>query len=76
LTLRQDSIDHSAVHVGQPEVAACVAVGQSFVIEAEQVKHGGMEVVDRNGIFNGSETEIIRGSINGSTFDSAPGEPI
>ncbi len=35
--LGDQSLDHVAVDVGQPEVAAVVTVGQLFVIETKQV---------------------------------------
>jgi len=36
---RQNLIDHSAMHVGQTEVAALEFVGQAFVVDAQQVQH-------------------------------------
>ncbi len=35
-----------AVDVGQAEVAAGVAVGELLVVEAQQVQHRGVQVVD------------------------------
>ena len=44
--LREDLLDHVPLHVGQPHVAAGVAVGQLLVVEAEQVQDGRVPVVD------------------------------
>ena len=41
-----DRLDDLPVHVGQPVVAAAVAVGQPLVVDAQQVQDGGVQVVD------------------------------
>ena len=43
---RQQLLDHFAVHVGQPEVAALEPERQLRVIEAEQVQDRRVQVVD------------------------------
>ena len=60
--------------VGETEITAGVAVGELFVVEAEEVKNGGVEVVDVNDFFDGSEAEIIGGAVNISSFDTTAGE--
>src|SRR5262249_41404786 len=44
--LREDVLDHVALHVGQAHVAAGVAVGQPLVVQAEQVQDRRVPVVD------------------------------
>ena len=39
-----------AVHVGQAEVAAGVAVGEAFVVHTEEMEDGGLEIVDGDDI--------------------------
>ena len=46
IVLDQDFVDDPAVDVGQAEVAAGVAVGESFVVDAQLVQDGRLEVVD------------------------------
>ena len=41
----QNAMDYFAVHVGQPEVAALVGVGQPQMVDAHQVQNRGVEVV-------------------------------
>jgi hypothetical protein len=41
---------HIAMHIREAEVAAGPAVGELFVVEAEQVQDGGVEVVHMHGI--------------------------
>ena len=38
------ALDHVAVQIGQSQVASSVEEGEAFVIEAKQMKYGGMEV--------------------------------
>ena len=38
--------------IGQPEIAARVAVRQTRVIQSQQVKDDGVEVVDRHDVFD------------------------
>ena len=45
--------------VGEAEVAAGVAVGELFVVEAEEVEDGGVEVVDVDLVVDGAEAEIV-----------------
>ena len=42
----QDSLHHFAVHVRQAEVPALVLEGELGVLDAEQVHHGRVQVVD------------------------------
>jgi hypothetical protein len=45
------------VHVGEAEVAAGVVVGKAFVVEAEEVEDGGLEVVDVDFVFRDMEAK-------------------
>ena len=44
---------HFAMHVGQTKIAAGIAVGQLQVIEAQQVQHRGVQVVQVDFVFDG-----------------------
>src|SRR5437773_11795683 len=44
-SLCENFLNHAAVHVGQPAVGAVVADGEPFVVDAEQVQDGGVDVV-------------------------------
>ena len=73
--LRNDVMDYFAVDVGQAEVAAGVAVGEFFVVEAEELEHGGVEVVDVDTVLDGLESEFVGGAVDVSAFNAASGEP-
>jgi hypothetical protein len=47
------------VHVGQPELSALELEGESSVVEAQQVKDGGLKVVEVDRVFDHMETQFI-----------------
>ena len=55
---RYDLPDHASMHIGEPVVAAAVAIGETFVVEANEVEDGGVQVVDVNFVFNGVPAEL------------------
>ena len=59
LPLRQNPVHHFAGHVGQPEVAALVAVGEPLVVDAQQVQHRGVQVVDVHDVVDGVVAELV-----------------
>src|SRR5206468_11545840 len=77
--LREPSRDqlgnHSSMHVGQTEVAAGVAVRQALVIEAEQVQHGGVQVVNVDRVLDRLKTELVGRSIRLTAANAAAGPP-
>ena len=62
---------HVTGNVRQPEIAAAVAIGQLRMIEAHQMKNGGMQVVNVNGFLHCLEAEIIGRAVNVSALDAA-----
>src|SRR3954469_23036763 len=57
--LSQDLPDYLAVHVGQAEVAAGVAVGELLVVEAHQVQDRRVQVVDVDRVLLRLEAELV-----------------
>ena len=55
--------DNVAIDIGQAEISAGVAVGQLLMVDAEQVEHGGVKVVDGDGLFDGFETEVVGSAV-------------
>jgi len=51
-----------------------VVVGEAFVIEAEEVEDGGVEVVDGDGVFFGFGAEVVRGAVGVGFFDAGSSE--
>src|SRR5262245_28295165 len=64
-----------AVNVCQAEVAACMAVGQAFVVQSQGVQQRRVQVVHVDGVFDGAITKIIRGSEGEPAPYTATGQP-
>ena len=64
---------HIARDVGEAEVASGVAIGQSFVVDAEQVQHRRVQIVDARTVLRGAESEVVRRSMHGAAADTATG---
>lgn len=63
------------MHVGESEIAAGVAVGELFVIEAYKMKQRSVEIVDVDTIFDSTEAELVGGAMHVPTANPAAGEP-
>ena len=61
--------------VGEAEVAPTVSIGEFFVIEAQEMEHGGVEVVDVDFVFHGGEAEVVGRSVDVTALDTASGHP-
>ena len=59
-----DVFDDRPVHVGQAEVAAGVAIGELFVVEAQEVEQGGVQVVNVDLVFDGLEAQVVGGAVD------------
>lgn len=70
-----DFFDYVAEDVGQAAGAAFEVVSQSLVVEAQQCEHGGVEVVDMNFSFGGSEAEFVCGSDGLPALHAAASHP-
>src|SRR6516225_3255589 len=64
-----------SVHVGQAEIAAGVAIGEALVIEAQEPEDSGVQIVNVDGMLDGTETEIVGGAMNLASLDAAAGQP-
>ena len=62
-TLREDFADHVAVHISKPVIASAVAVSQLLVINAEQVKNRGVEIVNVNFVLRDSRANIVGAAV-------------
>ena len=64
-----------AVHVGESHVTTTEANREAFVVDAHQMKHRGVEVVDLDRILDGSVAVLVGGTVGSTTGDAASGEP-
>lgn len=63
------------MHIGQSKVATGMVVGKFFVIKAQAVEHGGLKVVDVDGIFHDVESEFVGLTDRHARPNSATGHP-
>lgn len=73
--LCEQLVDHLAVDVGQPEIAALESEGQLRVVEAEKVHHRRVEVVDVDAVLGDVEAEFVALAHDEPLFHAASGEP-
>ncbi len=59
------------MNVGQTEIAALESPCELFVVKAELLQQGGVQVVDVNGIFYDAEAEFIGGAMDKAGFDAS-----
>ena len=67
---------HIPIHIGEPEIASAVEVGEGFVIDSHEMKQRRVEVVDVDFVFDCVVTEIVGRSVMVAGFDSGAGEPV
>src|SRR6516162_260682 len=63
------------MHVRQPEVAAAEAVRQAFVVDAQKVQDGGVQIVHRADALSDVHAEVVGGAVDNASLDAAAGEP-
>ena len=63
------------MHVGQPKIAASVAVGEPLVVEAQQVQHRRVQIMHARRILHGLEAELVGGAVGYAAPDAAAGHP-
>gem|GEM_PF-5206855 len=61
--------------IGEAEVAACVAVGEAGVVDAELMEEGGMQVVDFDGVFDGVFAGVVGLTMDMAGLEAAAGDP-
>ena len=56
---RQQPLHHATVNIREPEVAACVTIGETLMIEAEQMQDRRVQIVDMHAIRLGFKPKLI-----------------
>ena len=71
----EDALHHMTMNVGETEVSSLVLEGQSLMIDAEEMKQGGVEVVyvDRVGLH--AVAVVVGGTVGGARLDPSSGHP-
>ncbi len=64
-----------AVHIRETTFGSILSVGKLFMIQSQQVKYGGMEVVDVDLILDGFVSKFICGTECERRFDACAHQP-
>ena len=67
-------MNHTAVDIGQTEVTAGVAVGQSFVVETHEVQNRRVQVMNVHRVLDSLKTKFIGRAVDDSPLHPATGE--
>ena len=65
-----------AVDVGQAKVAALVTISQLLMINSEQMKNGGLQIMHVNGVLHDAHAVVIGFPIAEARLDPATGQPV
>ena len=71
----QEFANNMPVHVSQTKITTGHAIGQSLVIEAQQVQHRGVQVMHRNRLLDRSISEVVGRSVGVSAANPGTGQP-
>src|SRR5947209_1959793 len=63
------------MHIRQAELPALIAVGEGFVVDAAEVEHCGLHVVDVDAVAGDIPAEVVGLAVGVAAFDAATGEP-
>ena len=71
----QQVLDDFAVYVRQAEIPPLMPEGQFFMVDAQAMQHGRIQVVDVNRFIDHVVAEVIGFTVNNPRFDAAAGHP-
>ena len=63
------------MHISQAIIAAGVVEGEAFVIEAEEMQDGGLQIMNVHGPLGDVEAQFIGGAKGEAAFNTTAGEP-
>src|SRR5438093_760288 len=75
-TSGDDVLHNCARHVGQPEIPPAVTVGEPRVIEAHQLQHSCVEVMNMDGLVHCLEPKFVGGAVDRTAPHSTSREQI
>ena len=72
---RKDFLDDISCYIGQAKIPALETIGQFGVVEAKEVKDGGMEIIHVHRVFDGVPAKIVRFAEDLPSLYSPPRHP-
>ncbi len=71
----QNRMNHFAFHISQPEIAPIVLIGKAFVVQAQQIQNGRVDIVYGRRAFDYAKSDVVGHSIAHTPFDSSARHP-
>lgn len=71
----QNAADQFTTNVRQPVVPAAVAIGEAFVVQAQQMENRGVEIVRVNGIADGLDAVFVGLAMDDATLHARASQP-
>jgi hypothetical protein len=68
-------VDDATMHIGQPEIPSSISVSQPFVIQAQRVKDGRVEIVEVDGMADRFATIFIGLAVGQAASHTTAGHP-
>ena len=65
--------DNISVDIGQPKVSPGVPVGESFVVNAEQMQDGRLKIMNGDEILGDVKADFVAGAVNHAAINPSPG---
>ena len=63
------------MHIGQTKIAPRITVGQPLVVQAKQMQHRGMEIVNVHGVLRNIETKLVTLAVTDTWLDAPARHP-
>ena len=73
--LSENILHDFPTYIRQPEIASGVAVSELLMVKPEEMKHGGMKIVDMHRVLDGAISELVSSAMDVATLDPATSEP-
>lgn len=73
--LGQNCFHHGAGNIGEAEVTTLESVGEFLVLDAKQMHHCRMEIIDLDRVFDHGETQFVCFAMNNAWLDSPTRHP-
>ena len=71
----QDPLHHFSCHIGQAIIPTIVVMGQSFMIEPQEVEDRGVEVMNMDAVAADADAQVIGSPVDGSLLHPGPSHP-
>ena len=71
----QDLVNHVAMHIRESTIDAILSIGQSLVVNSQEVQDGGMEIVAVRAALDCLVTPFVALAVAGTLFHARSGQP-